>query len=50
MAPSRWTSALGSELDLSWWKELPHKGSVQNLKDRRADLYSLGRISGTDPS
>jgi len=35
------------DVDLSLLKELHHNGSVQNLKDRRSDLYSLGRISGT---
>ena len=32
------------DVDLSLLKDLHHHGSVQNLKDRRPDLYSLGLL------
>lgn len=33
------------DVDLSLLKDLHHFGSVQNLKDRRSDLYSLALVS-----
>jgi hypothetical protein len=33
------------DVDLSLLKDLHHRGSVQNLKDRREDIY---RLSPTD--
>jgi predicted amidohydrolase len=35
-----------ADLDLDLLKDLRHQGSVQNMKNRRLDLYSLNWLSG----
>ena len=38
-----------ADVDLDLLRELNEFGSVRNLKDRRTDLFHLGRKSGADP-
>ncbi len=41
---------LVADVDMSLLKDLHHRGSVQNLKDRRQDLYNLHLVAGTIPA